>query len=77
MYFYLSRYALNQRPDVLILIGPFVDQQHNLITDGTLMETYLSHFEKLMEQVLTPLQDTDIQVDFLLFIYWKRKTFLR
>lgn len=58
----LVKYALNQRPDVLILIGPFVDQQHNLITDGTLMETYLSHFEKLMEQVLTPLQDTDIQV---------------
>lgn len=64
VHFSFSRYVLSHRPHVLILIGPFIDQKHKLITDGTLAETFLSHFENLMQQVVTPLQDTDIQVRF-------------
>jgi DNA polymerase alpha subunit B len=36
----LLEYCTAHRPDVLILVGPFVDAEHPLVRDGTLDETF-------------------------------------
>lgn len=40
------------RPDVLIMIGPFVDANHGMIVDGVLTESYDVFFEKIVALVM-------------------------
>ena len=52
----LATYAAKHKPDVVILIGPFVDATHPLIEDCTLAETFQSFFEKLLVLFMEPLK---------------------
>lgn len=40
------------RPDVLIMIGPFVDANHGMIVDGLLSDSYDVFFEKIVALVM-------------------------
>lgn len=44
----ILKYYEKQRPNVIILIGPFLDEEHALISDVVLAETYQDYFEKLL-----------------------------
>lgn len=48
----LIRYCKEHNPDVLIMVGPFLDAEHSLIVDGVLTETFSSFFEKIIFQVM-------------------------
>ncbi|GAB0097713.1 DNA polymerase alpha subunit B [Sergentomyia squamirostris] len=43
------------KPDVLILIGPFVDINNSCVADGLLAESFDSYFHKLIDGVVTSL----------------------
>lgn len=40
------------RPDVLIMIGPFVDANHGMIVDGLLTDSYDVFFEKIVALIM-------------------------
>ena len=44
----LMSYCKQHKPDVLILVGPFLCADHSLIADGVLAETFDSFFEKMI-----------------------------
>lgn len=41
-------YCKQNQPDVLIMIGPFLDAEHSLLVDCVLAESYESFFEKMI-----------------------------
>lgn len=48
----LLAYASQQRPDVLVMLGLFVDGAHALVVDGVLQETFEAFFEKIVTEVM-------------------------
>lgn len=46
-------YCAANRPDVLVMLGPFVDGGHQMVLDGVLQETFESFFEKIVAEVMT------------------------
>lgn len=52
----LIRYCKENKPDVLVMLGPFLDAEHSLIVDGVLTETYNSFFEKIVFQIMDAIE---------------------
>lgn len=48
----LMAYCKQNQPDVLILIGPFLDADHSLLVDCVLAESYDSFFEKMIVGIM-------------------------
>lgn len=48
----LLAYACQQRPDVLVMLGPFVEAAHAMVVDGVLQETFEAFFEKIVTEVM-------------------------
>lgn len=46
-------YCVANRPDVLVMLGPFVDAGHAMVLDGVLQEPFDSFFEKIVAEVMT------------------------
>lgn len=45
-----------EEPDLLILIGPFIDSTHPFILENSLAETYQDLFTKIVDLIMRPLQ---------------------
>lgn len=58
----LLKYVCEYKPHVLILIGPFLERNHESILNGSLLQTLDSFFEGLIENIMNSLKDTDTQV---------------
>lgn len=58
----LAKYVIQHKPHVLLLIGPFVDSSHVLISDGSLAETYQDLYEKLITNFMESLKGTRTHV---------------
>ncbi|KAJ8942329.1 hypothetical protein NQ318_005321 [Aromia moschata] len=58
----LIKYVTEYKPHVLLLVGPFIERSHMSIHDGSLMQTFDSFFESLIENIMNALQGIDIQV---------------
>lgn len=48
----LMGYCKQNEPNVLILMGPFLDADHSLIVDGVLAETFDAFFEKMIVGIM-------------------------
>lgn len=53
----LITYVTKNKPHAFVLVGPFVDANHQLVKDNTIAETYKAFFEKLVEKVMTALEN--------------------
>lgn len=58
----LLKHVCEYKPQVLILIGPLLEKNHECILNGSLLETLDSFFESLIENIMHSLKDTDTQV---------------
>ncbi|XP_049817799.1 DNA polymerase alpha subunit B isoform X2 [Aethina tumida] len=58
----LLKYAAEYQPHLLILLGPFLDTDHEGILNGQLTDPFVSFFESLIENIAVTLQDVDTQV---------------
>lgn len=48
----ILNYCKTNRPDVLVMLGPFVEASHQLLVDGVLDETFENFFEKIVLLVM-------------------------
>lgn len=46
-------YARDQRPDVLVLMGPFVEAEHRMVVGGELLQTYEEFFAAIVAEVMS------------------------
>ncbi|KAF5274106.1 hypothetical protein FQR65_LT04504 [Abscondita terminalis] len=58
----LIKYVTDSKPNVLILIGPFLDASQETICDVTMTELYNNFFESLVEFVMSSLQGSNVSV---------------
>ncbi|XP_044746496.1 DNA polymerase alpha subunit B [Coccinella septempunctata] len=58
----LLNYVSTKEPHVLILMGPFIDENHPIISKGDIAESFDVFFETLIESISVALQDTNIQI---------------
>lgn len=58
----LLKYVNEARPHVLILMGPFLDRNHESILNGGLTQTFDSFFEGLIENIMNSVLNADIQI---------------
>lgn len=48
-------YCRDNRPDVVVLLGPFVAASHAMVVDGVLQETFEEFFERIVAEVMEKL----------------------
>lgn len=58
----LLEYVSTNKPHVLILMGPFIDENHPIISKGDIAVRYDAFFENLIESISAALEDTNIQI---------------
>jgi DNA polymerase alpha subunit B len=58
----LINVAKAKKAHMLILLGPFIDANHDLISSGNLPNTYEELFQKLIDDLANELQNANIQV---------------
>lgn len=58
----LLNYVNETQPQILILMGPFLDRCHESIFNGGLAQTFDSFFEGLIENIMNSVLNVDIQV---------------
>ncbi|KAJ8925620.1 hypothetical protein NQ315_009464 [Exocentrus adspersus] len=58
----LLKYVSEYKPHVLILVGPFLEKNHECIHNGGLTQTFDTFFEGLVENIMNFVKDTSIQI---------------
>lgn len=58
----ILKYVSEYKPNLLILLGPFIDKTHQSIMSGGLAQTFQSFFEGLIENIMNSLLGSDTQV---------------
>ena len=59
----LLAYVATQRPHVLVLCGPFVDERHPMIESGHLTESFDAIFVRVMTMICEAVADINTQVE--------------
>ena len=59
----LLAYVATQRPHVLVLCGPFVDERHPMIESGHLTESFDAIFGRVMTMICETVADINTQVE--------------
>lgn len=54
----LMDYVSKHRPHTLLLIGPFLDTNHPLISKNVIAETFKSFFENLVDKLMNTISST-------------------
>lgn len=52
----LIAFIIKHKPHVAVLIGPFLDANHDSVQDNSIAETYKSYFEKLIDKIMTAIE---------------------
>ncbi|CAH0551256.1 unnamed protein product [Brassicogethes aeneus] len=58
----ILKYVVENQPNILILMGPFIEENHEGINNGQLTETFDALFEKIIENIMTTLQEIDVEI---------------
>lgn len=58
----LLNYVAENQPHILMLIGPFVDENHPILAKGDIKETFEEFFEDLIGGISTALSDTNVRI---------------
>ncbi|KAK9886639.1 hypothetical protein WA026_017560 [Henosepilachna vigintioctopunctata] len=58
----LLNYVNDNQPHILLLMGPFQDENHPVVTSGDMAETFDVFFDNLIESISVALQDMPIQI---------------
>lgn len=53
----LLKYVIENKPNLLILLGPFLEQNHDCILNGNAVEYFGTHFENLIENIMDRLKE--------------------
>lgn len=58
----LLKYVVEYKPHVLMLIGPFISENHDNINDGAFFKSFEAVFEDIVETIMSQLQEINVKI---------------
>lgn len=58
----LLKYVIEYKPNILILIGPFISENHDNINDPAFFKSFETTFEDIIETIINQLRSINIEI---------------